>query len=124
MAVAILAIVLGTLAVALRLYTRKIVLNQIWVDDYLACASWVSRKGTQSVAKGIEMCKTDMEVAQICLMGLVVQNFHNISTGLGSHFADIPPQTLPAFYLVRSHFFMLDFAEPLCTHRPLTKFCP
>ncbi|KAJ4386631.1 hypothetical protein N0V93_009529 [Gnomoniopsis smithogilvyi] len=75
LAVAILAIILGTLAVALRIYTRKVVLNQLWVDDYLACASWV------------------------CLMGLVAQNFHNISTGLGSHFADIPPQTVSSFYL-------------------------
>ncbi|KAJ4419639.1 hypothetical protein N0V82_004834 [Gnomoniopsis sp. IMI 355080] len=75
LAVAILALTLGTLCVALRIYTRKVVLNQLWVDDYFACASWV------------------------CLMGLVVQNFHNISTGLGSHFADIPPQVIPSFYL-------------------------
>lgn len=43
LAVAILALLLGTLCVALRIYTRKVVLNQLWVDDYLACASWVSR---------------------------------------------------------------------------------
>lgn len=105
MAVAILAIILGTLAVALRLYTRKVVLNQIWVDDYLACASWVRRGDTEASSNytlvllhGI--AKLTSSAAQICLMALVVQNFHNISTGLGSHFADIPPQTLPRFYLV------------------------
>lgn len=42
LAVAILAIILGTLAVALRLYTRKVVLNLIGPDDYLAVISWVS----------------------------------------------------------------------------------
>lgn len=105
MAVAILAIILGTLAVAFRLYTRKIVLNQIWVDDYLACAAWVSRRDTEAYPEDTPFLLHETNIltssaAQICLMALVVQNFHNISTGLGSHFADIPPQTLPKFYLV------------------------
>lgn len=106
MAVAILAIIIGTLAVALRLYTRKVVLNQIWVDDYLACASWVSRRVPEAFSKSESVllhriARLIPSVAQICLMGLVVQNFHNISTGLGSHFDDIPRQTLARFYLVR-----------------------
>lgn len=42
LAVAILAVLLGTLAVALRLYTRKVVLNQVGIDDYFAIISWVS----------------------------------------------------------------------------------
>lgn len=41
-AVDVLALVLGTLAVALRLYTRKVLLKQLWLDDYLAFGSWVS----------------------------------------------------------------------------------
>lgn len=41
-AVDVLALVLGTLAVALRLYTRKVLLKQLWLDDYLAFVSWVS----------------------------------------------------------------------------------
>lgn len=42
LATAIVSIPLGTLAVALRLYTRKYLLKQVWIDDYLAIASWVS----------------------------------------------------------------------------------
>lgn len=41
LAVATLAIILGTFFVALRLYTRKAILKKMWVDDYLAIASWV-----------------------------------------------------------------------------------
>lgn len=43
LAVAIIALVVGTLAVALRTYTRKIILDMMWYDDYTAIASWVSR---------------------------------------------------------------------------------
>lgn len=39
--VAVLAIVLGTLAVGLRIYTRHVVLNQLWIDDYVAMVAWV-----------------------------------------------------------------------------------
>lgn len=42
LAIAVLAIILGTLSLTLRLYTRKVVLNQMWLDDYLAIVSWVS----------------------------------------------------------------------------------
>ncbi|KAF3768830.1 hypothetical protein M406DRAFT_107592 [Cryphonectria parasitica EP155] len=74
LAVASIAIVVGTLAVALRLYTRKFVLNQIWLDDYLAVVSWA------------------------CLIALAIQNFHAVSTGLGSHFDQIPPSGYNAFF--------------------------
>ncbi|PSR76250.1 hypothetical protein BD289DRAFT_177500 [Coniella lustricola] len=73
MAVAIIAIVLGTISVALRLYTRRCVLKQIWLDDYFAVASWA------------------------CLIAVTVSNFHSISTGLGSHMDEIPSSVLPAF---------------------------
>lgn len=33
-------------------------------------------------------------------MALAIQNFHNISTGLGSHFTEIPPAMTMAFYQV------------------------
>lgn len=52
LAIAILAIILGTLAVALRLYTRKVVLNQIGPDDYLAVVSWVSWYPPQRACRG------------------------------------------------------------------------
>lgn len=57
LAVATLAIVLGTLAVALRLYTRKVVLNQVGPDDYLAIVSWVSWSSPQpSGERGSDSC--------------------------------------------------------------------
>lgn len=31
----------ATAALVLRIYTRWIVINQVWIDDYLAIASWV-----------------------------------------------------------------------------------
>jgi hypothetical protein len=32
-----------TVGLLLRLYTRKFVLNLIWIDDYLAVVSWVCK---------------------------------------------------------------------------------
>lgn len=59
LAVAILAIVLGTPAVGLRLYTRKFVLNQIWLDDYLAIVSWVSSSTGKRITRAMCACSCD-----------------------------------------------------------------
>lgn len=41
--VAVTGIVTATVAVALRVYTRKFILKQMWIDDYMAIMSWVNR---------------------------------------------------------------------------------
>ena len=41
-AVTVIAIVLGTIGISLRIYTRSWILKQTWLDDYLAVVSYVS----------------------------------------------------------------------------------
>lgn len=36
-------------------------------------------------------------------MGLAIQNFHNVSTGLGSHFSELSSQDSLAFFRVSTH---------------------
>lgn len=39
---------LVTICVALRTYARRVLLNELWIDDYLAIASTVSQQPSQS----------------------------------------------------------------------------
>lgn len=39
--VAITGIVISTFATALRLYTRRYLVKQLWIDDYMSILSWV-----------------------------------------------------------------------------------
>lgn len=50
------------------------------------------------------MLTTILFPMQFCLVGLVIQNFHNISTGLGSHLSEIPVEGLVDFFKVSTHF--------------------
>ncbi|KAH8657932.1 hypothetical protein BX600DRAFT_514469 [Xylariales sp. PMI_506] len=62
---AVVCLSLATVAVAMRLYTRRIVLNQVWIDDYLAVISWIF-------------------LTLLCVFGCIQTRF-----GVGAHIWDV-----------------------------------
>ncbi|KAH8669101.1 hypothetical protein BX600DRAFT_497051 [Xylariales sp. PMI_506] len=69
----VVCMVLATTAVSLRIYTRKVIVNEIWIDDYLAIVAW------------------------LFLLGLSIIEGIAVRDGVGTHIWDIPAGGLSTY---------------------------